>query len=101
MEPSELTLSKDWIQLGAELKRASMRKSADRGRRSVAEIPPENGGARKFIQRDGFYRPEDGVAEHLALWSASPRGWVQAAAFAWNPETKGWEPTDRPGQRPT
>lgn len=101
MDPSELLPSKDWVQLGAELKRPALRKSADRGRRSVAEISHAESGERQIVVRDGYYRPIDGTADFFALWSASPHGWVQAAAFVWNAETRAWEPSERQSPRPT
>jgi len=103
MAPVEAAISpilKEWVPVGVTLKNPANRKAADRGKRSVAELAGDNGG-RQAVQRDGFYRPEDGSAEFLTFWTATPRGWAQVSAFAWNAETRAWEPSDRVGPKPT
>ena len=95
-------ISADWVPLGVNLKKAAQRKPGDRGKRSVAEMTaPESGGRLQAVQRDGFYRPEDGKAEYLTFWTATSRGWAQISAFSWNSQTSSWEAVDRPGPKPT
>ncbi len=96
MDATIKPISEGWVPLGVTLKSPANRKATDRGKRSVAELA----GQHQTVQRDGFYRPEDGAAEFLYFWAATSRGWSQVSAFAWNPETKAWEQTERSGPRP-
>jgi hypothetical protein len=101
MEAKISLISEGWIPLGSSLRNPADRKPSDREKRSVAELPSGDGGARQAVFRDGFYRPEDGVAEFLTFWIATARGWSQSNAFAWDAESRNWAPTDRAGPRPT
>ncbi|MBM3275505.1 MAG: hypothetical protein FJZ00_10145 [Candidatus Sericytochromatia bacterium] len=98
MDVKTLPVSEEWVSLGVGLKNPANRKAQDRGKRSVAERA--HSGHLEVMQRDGFYRPRDGAAEHLTFWTATSRGWAPVQAYTWNGESQSWEPADRTGPRP-
>ena len=102
MEAKISPLAAEWVPVGVTLSNPARRQPGDRGKRSVAELLAGTGvGQHQAVQRDGFYRPEDGKAEFLTFWTATSRGWAQIDSYAWNAETKKWESVERSGPRPT
>ena len=98
MDVKACPVSEDWVPVGVDLKKPANRKANDRGKRSVAELIAA--GQQQAIQRDGYYRPRDGMAEFLTFWTATSRGWAPVCAFGWNGENKAWEPAEHTGPKP-